>query len=95
MTLLIFAAWASNSDNASTINVSTQITHPNYTDQLVFNGKLTHLTGLPSNGLMFVWAKGACNNQVGHNLAYTALKPARATSDKRRWVHSVLIPSNH
>lgn len=90
-----FAAWASNSDNASTINVSTQITHPNYTDQLVFNGKLTHPTGLPSNGLMFVWAKGACNNQVGHNLAYTALSlPAPpATSGGGGFIQSNTVQS--
>ncbi len=56
-----FAAWSTNSDQASRVDVEANITHPSYTDILPWVGKVGYPAALNNNGLMVSWGKGACS----------------------------------
>lgn len=56
-----FASWATNGDGVSKSLSSPSISHPSYTDELVFSGKVGHPAALTNNNLLLTWGKGPCS----------------------------------
>lgn len=56
-----FASWTTNGDEVSKTLSSPNISHPSYTDKLVFSGKVGHPAALTNNRLLLTWGKGPCS----------------------------------
>jgi len=70
--IVSLATWSSSADQFAGAMPAPQYDHPEYTDPVVFAGKLGHAAALPDDGLVVTWGKGACST-VAHNTIFEAL----------------------